>query len=189
MALYSWLSCRCHSCLRLGSSCEQSKERSLSLWCSVPGGPYMHRELTVQHPRLLVDLPSCGGAVTGRTNWSGSRWRRCSRGEVHGSPFPPAPHASSSRVAPMPLLQSLKNQRDRERRKAKAQQEVGTGPESNPVRTFSPGSSCTPLWFPANGCSAAVVLFVWMAGDFWQGKLKPCSASASLLHTLMIILG
>ena len=85
----------------------------------------------------------------------------------------------------MPLLQSLKNQRERKRGERRRPSKAGTSPESNPVRAFSPGSSCTPLWFPADGLSAAVVLFLRMAGDFWQGRLKPGSASAGWLSRIL----
>ena len=51
------------------------------------------------------------------------------------------------------LLQSLQTRGSRgsKRRAAKAPEELESGPESNPVRAFSPGSSCTPLWSPAKG--------------------------------------
>ena len=103
-----------------------------------------------------MNLPSCGqapGVVPIPSCRSGSGWRRRRRVEVHGSPFPPAPRASSSGVAQMFLLQSLQTRGSRgsKRRAAKAPQELESGPESNPVRAFSPGSSCTPLWSPAKG--------------------------------------
>ena len=75
--------------------------------------------------------------------------------------------------------------RGRERGERRRPSKAGTSPESNPVRAFSPGSSCTPLWFPADGLSAAVVLFLRMAGDFWQGRLKPGSASAGWLSRIL----
>ena len=113
-------------------------------------------------PPPLVNLTSCGGHL------ALFRYPAAGPGPVGaavvgwstGPLFLPAPHASSSGVAWMFLLQCLQTRGSRGSKgyAAKALKELETGPESNPVRVFSPGSSCTPLWSPAKRRSAAAVL-------------------------------